>query len=134
MKTLTKNDPEKAKIYFEQKMAFTLGPMEVQSLIDEHQEFNLIDVRDAEDYVEAHIPGAVCLTEENWESFAGLSKDMMNILYSYSGACHLAAQAAFFFASNGYSVMEMDGGFDAWEDHDLDIETGFPGHERHPAA
>lgn len=134
MKIMPTSDPEKARVFFEQKVAFTLGPMEVQSLLDENQEFNLIDVRDAEDFVQAHIPTATSLPEENWESFAGLSKIRTNILYGYSGACSLAAKAACFFASRGYPVMEMDGGFDAWEDHDLDVETGFPGQERRPTA
>ena len=35
--------------------------------------------------------------------------------------------AAVEFASKGYPVMEMDGGFEAWKDSDQEIESGFSG-------
>jgi rhodanese-related sulfurtransferase len=53
-----------------------------------------------------------------------LSKDKLNILYCYSEVCHLAAKAATKFAQAGYPVMEMDGGWEAWKEHDLPIESG----------
>jgi rhodanese-related sulfurtransferase len=36
--------------------------------------------------------------------------------------CHLAATAAVQFAEHGFSIMEMDGGFAAWQDNDLKVE------------
>jgi len=48
----------------------------------------------------------------------------LNVLYCYSGVCHLAATAAVEFAGKGYPVMEMDGGFDEWQEHDFEIERG----------
>jgi hypothetical protein len=38
-------------------------------------------------------------------------KDKLNVLYCYSGVCHLATSAAVEFAEKGYPVMEMEGGF-----------------------
>jgi rhodanese-related sulfurtransferase len=116
------NDPAKAKAFFEQKLAFTLGPIEIRYLWEEQQAFNFVDVRDAEDYREAHALGAISLPEAHWEGCGGLSKDRMNVLYGYSGVCSLAARAAVRFAEKGFPVMEMDGGFEAWEDHELEIE------------
>jgi len=52
-----------------------------------------------------------------------LRKDALNVLYCYTQQCHLAATAAVEFAGNGYSVMEMDGGFEAWKENDLEVET-----------
>jgi rhodanese-related sulfurtransferase len=119
------NDSARARAYFEQKLAFTLGPLELLDHWDEGHEFNLIDVRDRLDHDEAHIPGSRCLPEAQWSengSQALLSTDQMNVFYGYSGVCQLAARAALLFSSRGFSVMELDGGFEAWEDYELDVE------------
>ena len=83
---------------------------------------NLVDVRAAEDFAKGHIPGAINLPREKWETLQGLQKDRVNILYCYTQTCHLAATAAVQFASRGFPVMEMEGGFEAWKENDLDVE------------
>jgi rhodanese-related sulfurtransferase len=123
MATLRKNDPEKAKQFFAQKMAFTIGPVEVARQIKEQSDLVVIDVREAEDYRKGHVPGAISLPYDKWSSLDGLQKDALNILYCYSHTCHLAATAAVEFAGKGFSVMEMDGGFEAWKKNDLEIES-----------
>jgi rhodanese-related sulfurtransferase len=122
--TLKKNDPEKAREYFGNKMAFTTGPVELARTLHNGDDLVVVDVRAAEDYQKGHIPGAVNLPREKWSSLEGLRKERLNVLYCYSHVCHLAAAAAVEFASRGYSVMEMDGGFDAWKDNELEVETG----------
>ena len=119
---LIRNDPQKAKEYFEKKMNFSLGPMEVQYYRDSKTPMNIVDVRRARDYEKGHVPGAVNLPEERWETLQGLSQDKPNILYCYSVVCHLAAKAAVYFAGRGYSVYEMDGGFESWKDYGLEVE------------
>jgi rhodanese-related sulfurtransferase len=119
---LEKNDPAKAKQFFADKLAFTTGPVELaRNLKQAH--ITVIDVREPEDYRKGHIPGAVNLPHEQWNGTEGLRKDALNVLYCYSQQCHLAATAALMFANKGYSVMEMDGGFDAWKEHNLEIES-----------
>lgn len=115
-------DPAKARDYFEKKMSFTLGPMEVKYYREQKEPFNIIDVRAEEDYAVGHVPGAINLPQEQWQSFKGLSKDKVNIIYCYTVVCHLAAKAAFYFSSNGYPVMELEGGFEAWKDYEMPIE------------
>lgn len=115
------HDPAKAKAYFEAKMAFTTGPIELERMI-QAGEVNVVDVRASEDYREGHIPGAVNLPKDRWQTREGLRKDKVNVLYCYSQVCHLAAAAAVAFAGDGYPVMEMEGGFRAWKEHELDIE------------
>jgi rhodanese-related sulfurtransferase len=119
--TNTRNDPAKAKEFFETKMAFTTGPIELERMI-RNNEANVVDVRTAEDYAEGHIPGAVNLPKDRWETLEGLRRDKLNVLYCYSHVCHLAAAAAVEFSAKGFSVMEMDGGMRAWREHELDIE------------
>ena len=118
--TLTAN-VQKAKEYFEAKMAFTTGPVELERMMKQDQ-VNVVDVRAAEDYAEGHIPGAVNLPKDKWQALGGLRKDKTNALYCYSQVCHLAAAAALEFASKGFPVMELEGGFRSWKEHEMDIE------------
>ena len=116
------SDPQKAKEYFEAKMAFTTGPVELERMMKQGQNINIVVVRAAEDYAEGHIPGAVNLPKDKWQTLEGLRKDKTNVLYCYSQVCHLAATAAVEFASKAYPVMELEGGFRTWKEHDMDIE------------
>jgi len=119
---LQKNDPAKAKQFFAEKMAFTTGPVELERNLS-RGDIVVVDVREAEDYRKGHIPGAINLPHDRWNTLRGLRKDALNVLYCYSQQCHLAAAAAVEFAGKGFSVMEMDGGFSAWKESELEIET-----------
>ncbi|HEU5080017.1 MAG TPA: rhodanese-like domain-containing protein [Opitutaceae bacterium] len=119
--TLPKIDPARAKEYFEDKMTFTTGPVELEREIKAGN-VNVIDVRAAEDYEKGHIPGAKSLPKDRWSTFEGLDRDRTNVLYCYSQVCHLGATAAVQFAGRGYSVMELEGGFAGWKENELPIE------------
>ena len=119
---LTIHDPATAKAYFENKLAFTTGPVELDRMIKEGAHINVVDVRYAEDFAKGHIPGAINLPRDKWDSFEGLQREKVNILYCYTMVCHLAATAALHFAEKGYPVMEMVGGFEAWKDAGLEVE------------
>jgi rhodanese-related sulfurtransferase len=118
--------PAKAKKYFEAKMAFTTGPVELERMVQEGQPVNIVDVRAAEDYAEGHIPRAVNLPKDQWHDNkilkSRLRKDKINVLYCYSHVCHLAATAAVLFASKGFPVMELEGGWRTWKDGGFEIE------------
>ena len=122
MTTLELQSPSKAKKFFDQKVAFTTGPVELSHMINERHEIVVVDVREAEDYEKGHIPGAINCPKSKWEFCDGLSKDKNNIVYCYTQTCHLAAWAALEFADNGYPVLEMEGGFAAWKESGLPIE------------
>lgn len=127
------NNPAAAQRFFEEKLAFTTGPVEVDYARKQGAEFTIVDVRSAKDYNEEHIPGSINLPEDRWPSFEGLAKDKLNVLCCYSHVCHLAARAAVEFAKAGYPVMEMDGGFAAWKQNELQTDTGII-HDEAPAA
>ena len=116
----------KAKKYFQDKMAFTTGPVELERWVKQGQPVHIVDVRAAEDYAEGHIPGAVNLPKTEWDNAklvkAKLNKKKINVLYCYSQVCHLAATAAVEFAKQGYPVMELDGGWRWWKNDGFDIE------------
>ncbi len=114
-------DPVKAKEFFEQKMTFTTGPVELKRMLKD-ENINVVDVRASEDYAKGHVPGAANLPKEKWDSPEGLKKDKINVLYCYNQQCHLAANAALEFAARGFPVMEMEGGFEVWKENELDVE------------
>jgi rhodanese-related sulfurtransferase len=123
METMTRvQDATKARAFFEQKMAFTTGPVELDRMIKSHEPITLIDVREREDFAKGHIPGALNLPHDSWDNPKGLQKDRTNVVYCYTQVCHLAAKACVAFASKGYPVMELDGGFETWKEYELDIE------------
>jgi rhodanese-related sulfurtransferase len=111
--------------YFERKMAFTTGPIELSRAIENH-EVNVVDVRLEQDYRAGHIPGSTNLPHDRWLTLDGLVNDRPNVLVCYSHVCHLAAHAAVEFAQAGYPVMELDGGWNAWQRHNLQIEPETP--------
>ncbi len=121
---LKKNDPQQAREFFERKMQFTTGPVELQQQLENQPDLVVVDVRAAEDYEKGHVPGAINLPRQMWKSREGLDKDKLNVLYCYSHVCHLGAAAAVEFASYGFPVMEMDGGFKAWQENGMEVETG----------
>lgn len=107
-------NPEKAREYFAAKLAFTTGPFDVKGMLDRKEEITIIDVRHPEEYAKSHIPGAINLPSGQWHTAKGAAKGKLNIVYCYSQACHLAAAAALELATQGYRVVELEGGFTAW--------------------
>lgn len=126
MKTqITLKELGRARAYFEDKLAFTTGPVELDEAIKRGDTLiNVVDVRRAEDYARGHIPGAVNLPKDKWDTLTGLHKDKVNVVYCYSQTCHLAANAALAFLEKGFPVMELEGGFGTWKDHGFTVETG----------
>jgi rhodanese-related sulfurtransferase len=121
MSKAIKSNAAKAKQFFADKMAFTTGPVEVSHQIEKREDVAIIDVRAAKDFKKGHVPGAISLPQEKWSTYAGLRRDAMNIIYCYAQNCHMGAHAAMQFAAKGYSVMEMDGGFESWKENGLKI-------------
>jgi rhodanese-related sulfurtransferase len=116
-------DVQAAKQYFAQKVAYTTGPFEVDGMIRRGESVTIVDVRLPRDYAQGYIPGAVNLPQGRWHTLAGVPKDRKAILYCYNQTCKLAAAAAVELASRGIAVVEMEGGFDAWERNGLKVET-----------
>jgi rhodanese-related sulfurtransferase len=64
------------------------------------------------------------LPNGQWHKASGLSRDKTNVVYCYSQTCHLATQAALEFLSQGYPVVEMEGGFAGWQAAGYAVEEG----------
>ncbi len=116
------HDPARARAFFEDKVAFTTGPVEVDHMIKGGEAVTIVDVRHPEDFMKGHIPGAINIPQAEWNNPRDLSREHTNVVYCYTQTCHLGANACVVFASKGFPVMEMEGGFAAWESNDLEIE------------
>lgn len=124
MSTVPKPNPREAEKYFEAKLAFTTGPIELSHWLEEGAPIQVIDVRAAEDFAKGHIPGAINLPQDQWSTARGLSKEKTNVIYCYSQTCHLAASAAAEFAKRGFSVVELEGGLNTWQRAELEVAVG----------
>ena len=83
---------------------------------------DLVRAKATADIIATHIGLQPALHAALRELNNGLAKDKTNVVYCYTHVCHLAAKACVEFASKGFPVMEMDGGFEAWRENELDIE------------
>ena len=104
MQSASIQDGGKAKEYFESKVAFTTGPIELSHMLKSGN-INVIDVREAEDYEKGHIPGAINMPHDTWDNPHGLIRDKINVVYCYTQQCHLAAHACATFAAKWFPVM-----------------------------
>lgn len=125
-------DTTKAAEYFENELNFTTNAYGVKNVVDGTiKNVTIIDLRTKEDYDKGHIPGSINLPFNQYNSFegtetefSGLRKDGYNYVYCYTAECNLAKKAGKRFASLGYPVKEIVGGFDSWKEH-----GSTPGHE-----
>lgn len=109
-----RHNTEIAEDFFAEKLAFTLGPVELKKMLADNKVV-LIDVRHRDDFNESHIGGAISIPKDELkEHFPKLSKENVHVVYCYNQQCHLAASAALHLAQNGYPVMELEGGFNTW--------------------
>ncbi len=115
-----------ARDHFAARNAFTTGPHELHALIEAKAPLQVVDVRYPADFRASHIPGAVNLPKNQWDAPAKLSKDKPVYLYCYNPQCHLAAEAASKLVAQGFAVIEMEGGFSAWEAFGQPVVTSAP--------
>lgn len=110
-------DLNRAQQYFRDKMAFTTGVHELEVMLggEAKTPYQVIDVRYPADFAASHVPKALNLPRGKWNTPKGVSRDATLYLYCYNQTCHLAAEAAVVLTAQGYRVVEVEGGWAAWE-------------------
>ncbi|KAA9000956.1 rhodanese-like domain-containing protein [Paenibacillus spiritus] len=132
-------DPAAAAAHFQARAAFETDVADVA--YDLHhgvQDFVLLDVRDAQSYEEAHLPGARSLPGGFLRGEAPpFGKEDLLVVYCWGPACNGATKAAGRLAAKGYRVKEMLGGIEYWrlEGGELEgtLREAAPLHYRMPA-
>jgi len=127
----TIQDTKRAAQYFEEEMNFKTNPYAVKYVLDNKiTGVAIIDVRAKNDFANGHIPGAINLPFDQYSSFEGnetkfpgLIKNGYNYVYCYKLLCNLAQKAAKKFATLGYPVKEMVGGFNSWQEDGYPVES-----------
>ncbi len=114
-------DPRLAKAYFDARLAFTVVPGDVEPLRERVGQLQVVDVRPAAAFARGHVPGAIHLAEEHWAAAAACDRELLHVVYSAGPACHAAARACAALARQGVAVMELSGGFSAWQDAGLPV-------------
>jgi rhodanese-related sulfurtransferase len=99
-----------------------LSVEQVKDLLD-RGEIALLDVREADEWAEAHIEGAtrIPLGDLDWR-FEELDPAKQWVAYCHVGA--RSAQAAYFLQDTGLNVANMVGGIAAWERHRYPLVWG----------
>lgn len=117
-------DLEQARKHFAARVAFTTGVHELDYIVQNNKgDAVVIDVRFPTDFAAGHVPGALNLPKGKWLSPRGLNKDATHYVYCYDQTCHLAAEAALDLARQGYKVVEVEGGFDRWQEKGFRSES-----------
>ena len=103
-------------------------PVEVAAVLRDGPFLRLVDVRTAEEWELAHIPGATLITEELAHELMLQPKDSPIVFYCHVGARSLDAAA--YYAGHGFkNVRSMTGGIDAWSS---EVDESIPRYEIAP--
>lgn len=120
---------KKVARYFESELDATITPVSLKQVMDKKEHYVIVDVRAEKDYKAGHIPGAINIPIKEWKDFQnqktpfqGLIKDGINYIYCYALVCDLSTIGARKFASLGYPVKEIKGGWETWKEHGFKIE------------
>ncbi len=79
----------------EAKLAYEIGPIGLNTAIENGEKLTIVDLRTPELFAKGHIPGAINLKfEELDKNLDKLIKDQTTVVYCYDIVCHLSAKAA----------------------------------------
>lgn len=121
---------EKAVEFFQHELDYKTNPHGVMQVLNGNvKNVTIIDLRTEKAFAEGHIPGAINLPYDKYHNFdgpesqfPGLRKDGYNYVYCYELLCNLGQKAAKKFASVGYPVKEIVGGYKSWKEAGNPIE------------
>ncbi|MGW5851108.1 rhodanese-like domain-containing protein [Streptomyces sp. NPDC055254] len=118
-------DPAEAAAHFHRRFTFEADVADVHADVESGAEgFVVVDSRSAEAWEQGHIPGAVHLPTDEIATRAAeaVPPGTVVVTYCWGPGCNGATRAAHAFASAGYQVKEMLGGFEYWSREGFTVE------------
>ncbi len=111
-----RQDSNRAKEFFTQCLAYTIGAVDLKDLTEEGA-VNVLDVRKTADYEISHIPGAISIPKDELDAnLDKLDKNVLTVVYSYDEYCNLASKACVILADYKYPCVLLKGGFKVWKE------------------
>lgn len=95
-----------------------LGVAKLREMLEERRPVLLIDLRDPEDYLSGHIPGAVCAQEPKLPELLADQNGTPAILICYHGPGSIRTARSL--SGRGFSAAAVCGGMNAW------MQAGYP--------
>jgi rhodanese-related sulfurtransferase len=110
-----------------------ISTAELKQFVDQKEKIFLIDARTPAEYREAHITGAVNISEKEFEMTKQqlpAAKEALLVLYCNGVKCGKSKKVARLVQSLGYTnILVYSEGIPVWEEHNFPLETG-PGYGR----
>jgi rhodanese-related sulfurtransferase len=105
-----------ALAYFSAKLAHETDASDVYAAQKAGQHVVLVDVRSDEAWAQGRISGAIHMRRQDIAARAAAELDasVPVVVYCWSPGCNAGTKAAVEFARLGFSVKEMNGGYEYW--------------------
>jgi rhodanese-related sulfurtransferase len=93
-----------------------MGTDELKELMNDDEQYVLVDARDAEDYDRMHIPGAVSMSVADVDKLSdGLDKEKEVVIYCSGMMCTTSTEMTALLLKKGFKkVSEYKGGIQDW--------------------
>ena len=119
-------DGASALAHFEDSFRFETDCWDVQHGLTHAPDFVLIDVRSAEAFAAAHVPGAINLPHAKIIAarMAQYAPGTLFVVYCAGPHCNGAARAALRLARLGLAVKVMAGGMSGWREEQFPLAHG----------
>ncbi|MFF5447388.1 rhodanese-like domain-containing protein [Streptomyces sp. NPDC012888] len=118
-------DPATAAAHFHRRFTFEADVSDVHADLQAGDPgFVLVDTRSTEAWDQGHVPGALHLPTDEIPARAAelVPAGSIVVTYCWGPGCNGATRAAHAFATAGYQVKEMLGGFEYWSREGFPVE------------
>lgn len=108
--------------FYAAKLAYETDASDVHAALSAGENLVVIDVRSDQAWAQGRVAGAIHMHYSEIASRAPLeiAQDAAVVVYCWSPGCNAGAKGALEFATLGYEVREMIGGFEYW------VREGYP--------